>query len=332
MLATELLMPDSITIMPPSSPSPPRLLDQVRQAALAKFGRPEPGDRFAEWIRRFILFHDKRHPREMRSPEIVRFLDHLAKSEKDPLRSLEQAFEAIDFLYREVLRIDVGEFAIPEPPRLLDRLRWAIRVRHLSPRTEECYVSWTERFIRFHSMRHPNTMGAAEIETFLTDLAVKGHVSASTQNQAFNALLFLFGQVLGIELPRLDAMRARRPKRLPNVLGVDEVRQLLDAVRGGEGTFRLMARLLYGGVLRREECCRLRVHDIDLGRCQIVVRHGKGGKDRVVMLPKSARQDLERQLTWRRQLHLRDVAAGMARVALPDSLARKFPRAGSSKS
>jgi integron integrase len=303
------------------------LLDQVRQAALAKFGRPEPGQRFAEWILRFVLFHDKRHPRELRSPEIGQFLDHLAKSEKDPLRSLEQAYEALDYLYREILRVDVGEFTIPQPPRLLDRLRWAMRVRHLSPRTEECYVSWAERFIRFHAMRHPNTMGATEIEMFLTDLAVNGHVSASTQNQAFNALLFLFGQVLGIELPRLNAMRARRPKRLPNVLGVDEVRQLLDAVRGGEGTFRLMARLLYGGGLRREECCRLRVHDIELGRCQIVVRHGKGGKDRVVMLPKSARHDLERQLDWRRQLHERDLKEGVARVALPDALARKFPRA-----
>src|SRR5438094_4346164 len=150
-------------------------------------------------------------------------------------------------------------------------------------------------------------MGGAEIEMFLTDLAVQGHVSASTQNQAFNALLFLYQQVLGMELPRLDAVRARRPKRLPTVLCPEEVRQLLEAVRGGECVFRLMAGLLYGAGLRREECCRVRVQDVDLGRHQIVVRHGMGGKDRVVMLPKASRAKLERQLAWQRQLHGKDV-------------------------
>jgi integron integrase len=279
------------------------------------------------WVRRFILFHDTRHPRELRLLEVGRFLDHLAQSEKDPLRSLEQAREALAFLYEEFLLVPLGELPFPQPPRLLDRLRRALRLRHYSPRTEACYVEWAARFIRFHGLRHPNTMGAAEIEMFLTDLAVKGHVSASTQNQAFHALLFLYQQVLGIELPRLDAVRARRPKRLPTVLSPEEVRQLLDAVRGGEGVFRLMAGLLYGTGLRREECCRLRVHDLDLGRQQVIVRHGKGGKDRVVMLPRSLRPDLERQLAWRRRLHERDVAVGLARVALPDALSRKYPKA-----
>src|SRR5262249_51175166 len=158
--------------------------------------------------------------------------------EKDPLRSIEQAREALQFLYENCLQIRLGELPFPEPPRLLDRVRRAVRVRHYSPRTGSCYVDWTVRFIRFHRMRHPNTMGGAEIEMFLTDLAVKGHVSASTQNQAFNALVFLYQQVLGIQLPRLDAVRARRPKRLPTVLSPEEVRQLLDAVRGGEGVFR----------------------------------------------------------------------------------------------
>lgn len=125
----------------------------------------------------------------------------------------------------------------------------------------------------------------------------------------------------------MDALRARRPQRLPVVLSPEEVRQLLDGVRGGDGVFRLMAGLCYGSGLRREECCRLRVHDLDLRRDQITVRHGKGGKDRVVMLPKSRRAALERQLAWRRQLHERDLAAGMARVALPDALARKYPKA-----
>jgi integron integrase len=200
-------------------------------------------------------------------------------------------------------------------------------VRHYSPRTETCYVHWAERFIRFHGLRHPNSMGGPEIEWFLTDLAVTGHVSASTQNQALNALLFLYQQILGLELPRLDAVRARRPLRLPNVLAPEEVRRVLDAVQGGDGVFRIMTGLLYGAGLRREECCRLRVHDLDLARQQIVVRHGKGGKDRIVMLPQALRPELERHLAWRRQLHERDRAAGRARVALPDALARKFPRA-----
>jgi integron integrase len=311
----------------PEVRQPPRLLDQLRQRALERFGRAEPAERHVHWVRQFILFHGKRHPRNLRPGEVGLFLEHLAQSEKDPLRSIEQAREALAFLYQDCLHINLGAFPFPEPPRLLDRMRRALRLRHYSPRTESCYVDWVMRFIRFHRLRHPNTMGAAEIERFLTDLAVNGHVSASTQNQAFNALLFLYQQVLGIELPRLDAVRARRPRRLPTVLSPEEVRQLLDAVRGGEGVFRLMAGLLYGAGLRREECCRLRVHDVDLGRQQIVVRHGKGGKDRVVMLPRSLRPDLERQLAWRRQLHEQDVAAGLARVALPDALARKYPKA-----
>jgi len=311
----------------PVVPQPPRLLDQLRQRAVDLIGRVEPAERHVHWVRRLILFHGKRHPCELRVGEVSHFLHYLAQSEKDPLRSIEQAREALAFLYERCLHIDLGELPYPEPPRLVDRVRRAMRVRHYSPRTESCYVDWTVRFIRFHRMRHPNTMGPAEIEMFLTHLAINRHVSASTQNQAFNALLFLYQQVLGIELPRLDAVRARRPRRLPTVLSPEEVRQLFDAVRGGEGVFRMMAGLLYGAGLRREECCRLRVHDVDLGRQQIVVRHGKGGKDRVVMLPRSLRPELERHLTWRRQLHERDVAAGLARVALPDALARKYPRA-----
>jgi integron integrase len=303
------------------------LLDEVRQLALDHFGRPEPAERYTGWTRRFVLFHGKRHPRELGPADVGRFLEHVAQSEKDPLTCLEQAHQALTFLYDRVLGLTVGELPLPQPPRLLDRLRRALRVRHYSPRTEDCYVMWAERFIRFHGLRHPNTMGASEIELFLTDLAVRGHVSSSTQNQALSALLFLYQQVLGLELPRLDAVRARRPVRLPSVLAPEEVRRLLEAVEGGDGVFRLMAGLLYGAGLRREECCRLRVHDLDLARGQIVVRHGKGGKDRVVMLPQALRPDLERQLAWRRQLHEQDLAAGLARVALPDALARKFPRA-----
>lgn len=311
-----------------AKPPAPRLLDQVRVAALAHFGRREPGERYADWVRRFVLFCGKRHPRELGRNAVDSFLRHVGQTEKqDPLRCLEQAHEALTFLYRNVVHRDLGELPFPEPPRLLDRLRHAMRVRHLAAGTEERYVDWVVRFIRFHGVRHPNSMGAAEIEMFLTELAVKGHVAASTQNQALCALLFLYGQVLGIDLPRLDAVRAKRPKRLPSVLCPEEVAQVLSAIEGGDGVFRLMAGLCYGSGLRREECCRLRVHDLDLRRDQITVRHGKGGKDRVVMLPKSRRAELERQLAWRRRLHERDVAAGLARVALPDALARKYPKA-----
>ncbi len=305
----------------------PRLLDQLRDLAQGRFGRPEPGQRYANWALRFILFHGKRHPRELGLEQIDQFLEQLAHTEKDPLGAIELAREALTFLYEELLHVAIGELPYPTPPKLLDRLRRVIRLRHYSPRTESCYVDWCERFIRFHNLRHPNTMGTAEIEMFLTDLALNAHVSASTQNQAFAALLFLYQEVLGIELPKVDAVRAKRPKRLPTVLSVEEVRQLLDAVAGGEGVFRIMAGLLYGAGLRREECCRLRVHDLDLNRGQIVVRHGKGGKDRVVMLPKSLRPEPERQITWRRDLHERDLKAALARVALPDALARKFPKA-----
>jgi integron integrase len=165
------------------------------------------------------------------------------------------------------------------------------------------------------------------VEQFLTPLAVAGRVSASTQNQAFHALLFLYQQVLEIDLGRIDAVRARRPKRLPVVLAAAEVAAVLGRVAGADGVFRLMARLLYGCGLRLLECCRLRVKDVHLARGQIVVRAGKGNKDRVVMLPRSVRADLERQLDWRRELHERDLARGVARDDLPDALERKYTRA-----
>jgi hypothetical protein len=198
-------------------PQPPRLLDLVQQVAQARFGQDGPGERYADWTRRLVLFHGKRHPRDLHPGDVRRFLEHVAHTEKDPLPCLEQAHTALTFLYHDVLGLDVGELPFPDPPRLLDRLRRACRVRQFSPRTEHCYATWAERFIRFHGLRHPNTMGAAEIDRFLTDLAANGHVAASTQNQALNALLFLYQQVLGIELPRLDA-----PLTLPSPPRVGE--------------------------------------------------------------------------------------------------------------
>jgi integron integrase len=207
---------------------------------------------------------------------------------------------------------------------LLDQVRQVLRVRHYALTTEECYVEWITRFILFHGKRHPRDMGAVEVEQFLTDLAVRGHVSASTQNQALNALVFLYKQVLEIELERIEAVRARRPKRLPVVLAPEEVQRVLTQM---EGVFLLMAQLLYGCGLRVLECCRLRVKEINHERCQILVRAGKGNKDRVVMLPKLVREPLQKHLAWRSELHQRDVARGVARVELPDAIERKYPRA-----
>jgi integron integrase len=283
-------------------------------------------ERHVAWTRRFILFHNKRHPRDLGVADILAFLRKVVATEADPLCGLEQAHAALTVLYRDLLGVDFGEIPVP-PPRLLDQLRQVARVRHYSPRTEECYVQWATRYILFHGKRHPRDMGTAEIERFLTDLAVNGHVSRSTQTQALNALVFLYTQVLRRDVGRLDTLRARRSRRLPVVLTPQEVRQVLEAVQGGNGVFRLIADLLYGCGLRLVECCQLRVKDVDLSRGQILVRQGKGDKDRIVMLPRSARPALERQLDWRRQLHEFDLKRQTGRVALPDALARKFPQA-----
>ena len=200
------------------------------------------------------------------------------------------------------------------------------RVRHYSPRTEDCYVHWATRYILFHGKRHPCDRGAAEIDSFLTDLAVRGHVSSSTQTQALNALIFLYTQVLHLEVGRLDAVRARRARRLPVVLTPDEVRRVLEAVQGGTGVFRLTADLLYGCGLPLLECCQLRVKDVDLSRGQVLVRQGKGDKTalsccRVPCGPRwKNRSALAPHFTsaiW---------AAALGRVALPDALDVQSPR------
>jgi integron integrase len=212
----------------------------------------------------------------------------------------------------------------PRPPRLLDQVRAKLRLLHYAIRTEEAYVDWIRRFILFHHKRHPREMGAAEVEAFLTHLAVDGKVAASTQNQALAALLFLYQKVLEIELSRLDAVRARRPKRLPVVLSTDEVRAVLD---GMTGTPRLMAELMYGSGLRLLETCRLRAKDIDFARGQIVVREGKGDKDRVVPLPKRVEDSLRAQIERVEEVHRADVRAGHGRVWLPTALREKYPQA-----
>jgi integron integrase len=213
----------------------------------------------------------------------------------------------------------------PGPPRLLDRVREAVRVRHYSLRTEEAYVAWVRRYVLYHNKRHPLEMGAAEINAFLTHLAVEGRVSASTQNQAFSALLFLYEKVLEVEPGRVaGVVRANRPKRLPVVLSRDEVRRVLSHL---DGTYRLAALLLYGSGLRLLECLRLRVKDVEWDLGQVVVRHGKGGKDRRTMLPDAVRRPLAEHLGRVKELHEADLAAGYGAVYLPDALGRKLPGA-----
>jgi integron integrase len=210
--------------------------------------------------------------------------------------------------------------------RLVDRLREAIRSRHYSRRTEKAYWYWIRYFIFFHGKRHPAEMGAAEVTVFLSWLATERNVAAATQNQALSALLFLYQQVLGQKLPWLDEIvRAQRPVRLPVVLSEGEVRRLLEQLDGGP---RLMAGLLYGAGLRQIECLSLRVKDLDFAYRQILVRDGKGAKDRVTMLPENLVQPLQRHLGKVRALHQLDRKQGYGEVRLPYALARKYPRAG----
>jgi integron integrase len=306
---------------------PRRLLDQVADTARQRGASEPTTDQLVSWVRAYVLFYGKRHPRELGLAAVSRFLEHVVRAEKRPLAALEAARAALELLYHHVLCLELGELPRPQPPRLLDQMSQVLRVRHYSPRTEACYLHWARHFILFHGKRHPRDMGRGEVAQFLTHLAVDGRVSASTQNQALNALVFLYTQVLEIDLGKFDAVRARRGTRLPVVLAPEEVAAVLGKVGGAEGVFGVMARLLYGSGLRLMECCQLRVKDLQLARGQIVVRAGKGNKDRVVMLPQSLRAELEQLLEARRRLHERDLARGVARVDLPEALERKYPRA-----
>jgi integron integrase len=209
--------------------------------------------------------------------------------------------------------------------RLLDMVRDRVRVRHYSLRTERAYVSWVRRFIVANGRRHPRELGGAEVERFLTDLAARDDVASGTQNQALAALLFLYREVLGMKLPWMqDVVRAKRPRRLPVVLSRGEVDRMLGAM---EGSTRLMASLLYGTGIRLMECTRLRVKDVDFERNEIVVREGKGDKDRRVPLPQSLREELRRAIERSLMLHRHDLAEGFGEVHLPHALAKKYPTA-----
>lgn len=213
----------------------------------------------------------------------------------------------------------------PDNPKLLDRVRDAIRFKHYSLRTEQAYADWIRRFILFHKKRHPSEMAEAEVTKFLTHLASHENVAASTQNQALSALLFLYKEVLKQEIGWLDHVeRARKPIRLPVVLSRDEVRSILGRM---SGRTRLMACLLYGSGLRLMECVRLRVKDIDFAYAQITVRDRKGGKDRVTMLPVELVEPLQKHLARAKAQHEQDVEDGYGSVFLPFALERKFPEA-----
>ncbi len=218
------------------------------------------------------------------------------------------------------------EPAYPAKPRLLDQVRAAVRARHYSRLTEKAYVLWIKRYIFFHDKRHPADMGAAEVARFLTSLAVGAKVAASTQNQALSAVLFLYREVLGIDLPWVDGViRAKRPQYLPVVLTREEVRSVLQRLHGAS---QLMALLLYGAGLRLLECCRLRIKDVDFAANQIVIRDGKGRKDRATMLPGAAKVALAAHVERVRLQHQGDLRRGAGWVELPGALGRKYPHAG----
>lgn len=222
--------------------------------------------------------------------------------------------------------IDRASWAMDRPQKLMARVRNALHVKHYSPRTIKAYTSWIRRYIHFHNLRHPLEMDATHVESFLTHLARDRHVSASTQNQALNALLFLYRMVLERDLGgRIDAVRARRSRHVPTVLTPGEVRLILNAM---SGVPRLVAQALYGGGLRLMESLRLRVKDIDFGASEIIVRHGKGGKDRVTVLPQGIHSVLHRHLQRVHRLHQSDLRHGLGEVAMPMALDRKYPNAG----
>ena len=215
----------------------------------------------------------------------------------------------------------------PKPVKLLDKLRNAIRARHYSPRTEKAYVYWVRFFIRFHKLRHPREMSEPEVSNFLTYLAVNRQVSASTQNQALNAIVFLYKCILGKPLGKIDAARAKQRQRIPVVFSRNEANTIIGRL---EGLPRLVVSLLYGSGLRLTECLQLRVQDIDFDRIQILVRNGKGGKDRVCILPESLKQSLRKCIDHTRLLHTQDIRDGYGEVSMPTALQRKYPNAATS--
>jgi len=209
--------------------------------------------------------------------------------------------------------------------KLMDQVREVLRYHHYAYRTEQTYCDWIKRYLKFYGMkRHPREMGAAEVEQYLSNLATKGKVAASTQRQALNAIIFLYREVLDVELKEVAHIRSKKQRRPPTVLSAEEVQRVL---RNIEGTHRLMAELLYGCGLRLMECIRLRVQDIDFSQGHIFVRGGKGGKDRTVVLPETLREHLAEHIEKVLNLHTTDLREGFGEVYIPEALARKYPNA-----
>jgi integron integrase len=229
------------------------------------------------------------------------------------------------FGFGTIAYVPLTTAAVASSPKLLDRVRWHLRVKHYSIRTEQAYVDWIRRFILFQQKRHPNEMAEKEITEFLTHLAVEKRVAASTQNQAFSAILFLYQQVLERKLDFIDnVQRVTRPAKLPVVLTPAEARSVLAQLKED---YRLMAELLYGSGLRLMECIRLRVKDIDFGYGHITVRDGKGLRDRITILPERLRHPLRLHLERGQEVHQHDLRNGGGRVYLPFALERKYRNA-----
>lgn len=227
--------------------------------------------------------------------------------------------------YTRKSAVAAGATEVARPRRLMDEVRRRLRLKHYSLRTEQAYTGWIRRFIVANGKRHPRSLGGADVERFLSDLATEGRVSAGTQNQALAALLFLYREVLDLKLAWMDSIvRAKRSRRLPTVLSRDEVTRLLAVM---DGRVWIVARLLYGTGMRLMEGLRLRVKDVDFARNEILIRDGKGGKDRRTMLPRSLVEPLQQEIEKVRSLHAQDLAQGLGAVWMPVALARKFAHA-----
>jgi len=301
----------------------------------ARLVRPQAARYCVAWVRRFLV---RPAADECLADQVRRFCEDLERGGRDEwqVRQAEQAVRMYFVNFRRRTDWDgpaSGAASEPakatDPAAVLERLRQRLQTRHYSYRTEQCYADWARRFLEYLAARqgaaHPR-VDSEGVRDFLTQLAVRRRVSASTQNQALSALLFLCRDTLGLPLEGLAVTtRARRGTHLPVVLSMPETAALLD---GMKGKARLMAALIYGGGLRVSECCELRVKDVDFDQGLIFVRAGKGAKDRATLLAAAVREPLRRHLTAVQALHAADRKAGLAGVSLPDAIERKYPRVG----
>jgi len=310
-------------------------------AVLADMGVKRNHFRFySHWVREFFKQHPGRRRRDLGRTEIEAYLRDLLDTKGIQNWQVQQARDALEWYYEQFRGIILeprseGDTAPNNPvPEQISHVDWnkfekavrqALRIEHYSIRTERTYWGWIRRFVSYHHRQKPSTMGGKEVHQFLSDLALNQNVSASTQNQALNAIVFLYRKVLKLDLEKIgDFPRARKRKRLPVVASRGEVQAVLSRMKGTEG---LMARLLYGTGMRLMEVHRLRVQDLLFDQNMIIVRSGKGDKDRRVPLPESLKPELKRHLKERNKLFLQDREMGMHEVELPDALARKYPNA-----